>query len=275
MRLFTFGDSWTEGIGGCIEEEYTTNIPEERTKIRHKYCWSKYLSDLLKIEFQNFGMGASSNKTIFDMVTQSIHNHIINKDDLVVIMWSSSLRDELPFFPSHNPWHFWGERYLSKKHIYEFIIDKSELNKSDLHTNLKKEYKEFFIENLFSNFYYNIVNQNYIIYLQFMFEKIGIRYLFCDAFDNMIKEDITAEIDKTSLINKTHYWGFPNKTMKDILIESNLKNVWEDGNLWLNNKSGKHPSKYGYELMANELYKWIIEKNILTYKTNKLNPNII
>lgn len=275
MRLFTFGDSWTEGVGGCIEEEYTTNIPEEITKIRHKYCWSKYLSDLLKIEFQNFGMGASSNKTIFDMVTQSIHNHIINKDDLVVIMWSSSLRDELPFFPSHNPWHFWGERYLSKKHIYEFIVDKSELNKSDLHTNLKKEYKEFFIENLFSNFYYNIVNQNYIIYLQFMFEKIGIRYLFCDAFDNMIKEDITAEIDKTSLINKTHYWGFPNKTMKDILIESNLKNVWEDGNLWLINKSGKHPSKYGYELMANELYKWIIEKNILTYKTNKLNPNII
>lgn len=108
-----------------------------------------------------------------------------------------------------------------------------------------------------------------------MFEKIGIRYLFCDAFDNMVKEDITAEIDKTSLINKTHYWGFPNKTMKDILIESNLKNVWEDGNLWLNNKGGKHPSKYGYELMANELYKWIIEKNILTYKTNKLNPNII
>jgi hypothetical protein len=275
MRLFTFGDSWTEGVGGCVEEEYTTNIPEERTKIRHKYCWSKYLSDLLKIEFQNFGMGASSNKTIFDMVTQSIHNHTINKDDLVVIMWSSSLRDELPFFPSNNPWHFWGERYVSKKHIYEFIVDKSELNKSDLHTNLKKEYKEFFIENLFSNFYYNIVNQNYIIYLQFMFEKIGIRYLFCDAFDNMVKEDITAEIDKTSLINKTHYWGFPNKTMKDILIESNLKNVWEDGNLWLNNKGGKHPSKYGYELMANELYKWIIEKNILTYKTNKLNPNII
>lgn len=275
MRLFTFGDSWTEGVGGDIKEEFTTNSPEERTKIRQKYCWPKYLSDLLKIEFQNFGMGASSNKTIFDMVTQSIHNHTINKDDLVVIMWSSSLRDELPFFPSNNPWHFWGERYVSKKHIYEFIVDKSELNKSDLHTNLKKEYKEFFIENLFSNFYYNIVNQNYIIYLQFMFEKIGIRYLFCDAFDNMVKEDITAEIDKTSLINKTHYLGFPNKTMKDILIESNLKNVWEDGNLWLNNKGGKHPSKYGYELMANELYKWIIEKNILTYKTNKLNPNII
>lgn len=275
MRLFTFGDSWTEGVGGDIKEEFTTNSLEERTKIRQKYCWPKYLSDLLKIEFQNFGMGASSNKTIFDMITQSIHNHTINKDDLVVIMWSSSLRDELPFFPSNNPWHFWGERYVSKKHIYEFIVDKSELNKSDLHTNLKKEYKEFFIENLFSNFYYNIVNQNYIIYLQFMFEKIGIRYLFCDAFDNMVKEDITAEIDKTSLINKTHYWGFPNKTMKDILIESNLKNVWEDGNLWLNNKGGKHPSKYGYELMANELYKWIIEKNILTYKTNKLNPNII
>lgn len=275
MRLFTFGDSWTEGVGGDLIEEEKTNTPEERTKIRQDFCWANYLSKLLNVEFINLGMGSSSNKTIFDMVTESIHNYTINKDDLVVIMWSSSLRDELPFFPSYNPWHFWGERYLSKKHIYEFIVDKSELNKSDLHVNLKKEYKEFFIENLFSNFYYNIVNQNYIIYLQFMFEKIGIRYLFCDAFDNMIKEDITAEIDKTSLINKTHYWGFPNKTMKDILIETNLKNVWEDGNLWLNNKSGKHPSKYGYELMANELYRWIIKKNILTYKTNKLNPNII
>jgi len=242
MRLFTFGDSWTEGVGGDLIEEEKTNTPEERTKIRQNFCWPKYLSELLNVEFINLGMGASSNN---------------------------------PFFPSYNPWHFWGERYVSKKHIYEFIVDRSESNKSDLHVNLKKEYKEFFIENLFSNFYYNIVNQNYIIYLQFMFEKIGIRYLFCDAFDNMVKEDITTEIDKTSLINKSHYWEFRNKTMKDFLIQTNLKNVWEDGNFWLNNLSGKHPSKYGYELIANEIYKWIIEKDILTYETNGLKPNII
>lgn len=275
MKLFTFGDSWTEGVGSDVNLEKLSNNQIEKTKIRHNFCWANYLSKLLDVEFINLGMGASSNKTIFDMATQSIHNQTINKDDLVVIMWSSSLRDELPFFPSYNPWHFWGERYTSKKHIYEFIVGKSESNKSDLHLNLKKEYKEFFLENIFSNSYYNIVNQNYIIYLQYMFEKIGIRYLFCDAFDNMIKEDITIEIDKTHLINKNHYWGFRDKTMKDFLVDANLKNVWEDGDFWVNNKGGKHPSRYGYELIGNELYKWIIEKNILSYKTNNLKPNII
>lgn len=275
MRLFTFGDSWTEGVGSDVNLEKELNSEKEKTKIRHNFCWGNRLSKLLGVEFLNLGMGASSNKTIFDMVAQSIHNQTINKDDLVVVMWSSSLRDELPFFPSHNPWHFWGERYISKKHIYEFIVDKSESNKKDLHINLKKEYKEFFIEKLFSNSYYNIVNQNYIIYLQFMFEKIGIRYLFCDAFDNMIKDDITVEIDNTDLINKNHYWGFGNKTMKDFLVETNLKNVWEDNSFWLNNKGGKHPSKHGYELIAGELHRWIVQKNILTYKTNHLKSNII
>ena len=63
--------------------------------------------------------------------------------------------------------------------------------------------------------------------------------------------------------------------MKDFLVGTNLKNVWEDGDFWVNNKGGKHPSRYGYELIGNELYKWIIEKNILSYKTNNLKPNII
>jgi hypothetical protein len=220
-------------------------------------------------------MGASSNKTIFDMVCHSIHNQTIKKDDLVVIMWSSSLRDEVPFFPSVNPWHFWGERYLSKKHIYSFIVDKSTSNKSDTHLNLKKEYKEYFLENLFSDTYYNIVNQNYVLYLQFMFEKIGIRYLFCDAFDTLIKKDMIKDTDKTDLINKNHYWNFSNITFKDYLCETKRKDVWEDNNLWLENNGGKHPSKHGYELIANELYSWIVEKNTLNYITKDIDKRLI
>lgn len=275
MKLFTFGDSWTEGVGGCLEEEYTTNIPEERTKIRHKYCWSKYLSDLLKIEFQNFGMGAVSNKTIFDTTCHAIHNNIIKKDDIVVVMWSSSLRDSVPFFPSENPWHFWGENSIKKKHIYTFILDKNPLSKTYNQKSLKKEYKEYFINNLFSEAYYDIVNQNYILYLQYMFNKIGIRYVFCDAFDLMVKKQIIKEIDKTNFINKDHYWGFSDITIKDFLINKNRKDVWEDGVLWNNDTAGKHPNKIGYELIANLLYDWILEKNILYYNTNKIENRII
>lgn len=275
MKLFTFGDSWTEGVGGNLDEEYKTNIGEERTVVRHKYCWPNYLSKLIGVEFQNFGMGGCSNKTIFDMVSHSIHNYVINKDDIVVIMWSSSLRDSLPFFPTENPWHFWGERYMNKKHIYEFILNKYTLNKSDLHKNLKKEYKEYFIENLFSDTYYDIVNQNYIFYLQYMFSKIGVRYLFCDAFDFMVKNNILKDVDKRDLIDKKHYWEFTNKTLKDYLVETNRKDVWEDGSLWNENWGGKHPSKNGYELIAGELYRWICDNGILTYQTNDIKKNII
>jgi hypothetical protein len=68
MKLFTFGDSWTEGVGGNLTEEYVTDIPEERTIIRQKYCWPKHLSELLKCEVTNYGVGAFSKNTIFSFV---------------------------------------------------------------------------------------------------------------------------------------------------------------------------------------------------------------
>ena len=275
MKLFTFGDSWTEGVGGNLEEELQTDAPEDRTKIRHKYCWPKYLSDTLDAELQNFGMGGSSNKNIFDLVSQLIHNQTINKDDLVVVMWSSSLRDEVPFFPTENLWHFWGEKYMNKSHIYKSALSNKKTSDYDLHKNLKCEYQEYFIDNLFTDVYYNIINQNYILYLQYMFEKIGIRYLFCDAFDIMIKNDYLVSIDKTDLINKNHYWGFIDKTFKEYLIEKNRKDVWEDGNLWLDTVVGKHPNKNGYQLISDELYRFIKENNILNYKTKQIEKRII
>ena len=66
MKLFTYGDSWTEGVGGNVSEEWATDIPEEKTNIRQKYCWPKHLSDLLKCEVKNNGVGAFSNNTIFN-----------------------------------------------------------------------------------------------------------------------------------------------------------------------------------------------------------------
>lgn len=277
MTLFTFGDSWTEGVGGNIIEERQTNIPEERTKIRHKYCWPKYLSDILEIEVQNFGMGASSNKTIFDLTCQTIHNGLIKKDDLLIVMWSSSLRDPVPFFPTENLWHFWGERYMNKYHIYKsaFTPEKNKTLVNDPHKIIKSEYKEFFIGNLFNDVYYDIVNQNYILYIQFMCEKIGIRYLFCDAFDLMIKKDIINSVNRINLINKKHYWGLGNETLRDYLVGFNRSDVWESNKLWDNSTAGRHPNLNGYELIAKTLYEWIIKNDILTYKTNELKTNII
>ena len=106
-----------------------------------------------------------------------------------------------------------------------------------------------------------------------MFEELGVRYLFCDAFDSLIKYNLPSDINKTKLINQDHYWGLQKTTFKDLLIKTNRKDVWEDNKLF-SEEMGKHPSKIGYKVIADELYHWICEKNLLNYPLSQ-SPNII
>ena len=123
MKLFTFGDSWTEGVGGNRKDEYSTDNFEQRTIIRQKYCWPTHLSELLKCEVKNKGVEAFSNNAIFNTVFYQLKNKIITQDDFVVIMWSSSLRDPLPFFPTEDDFFIWGNRYKSKGHLLKYLFD--------------------------------------------------------------------------------------------------------------------------------------------------------
>ena len=262
MKLFAFGDSWTEGVGFDFNLEKNITDNEEKTRLRNENSWPKFLSDLLKIKFQNFGCGASSNKLIFDCVCGCLKNNTFQENDLVVIMWSSSLRDDVSFFPSED-WFFWGKRYITKKHILKNII--SSEKKSNLkYSRVLKEYKEFFFDQLFTDSYYQIINQNYILFIQFMLDNLGVKYVFCDAFDNMIFNNIENTIDKSDLINKNNYWGFKDKTFKDFLIETNNPYVWEGNFIWNEEIiEGVHPNKNGYKLIANELFKFILDNKIL------------
>lgn len=262
MKLFTFGDSWTEGVGGNIKEEQTTEIPEEKTRIRHKYGWPTQLAKLLKVDLQNDGVGAFSNNAIFNAVNFKLKNQLISSDDFVIIMWSSSLRDGVPFFPNENNLTFWGKRHITKEHLYKYLIDDVRSVRTDF-DNIEKDYRDYFINNLFTDTYYDIVNQNYIMYLQFMFKRLGIRYLFCDAFDCMISNTINDNIDKTNLIDKNYYWGFGHKTFKDFLVETNRKDVWQDNQFYTKSIEGKHPNKNGYEIISVELCRFIMKNNLL------------
>ena len=268
MKLFTFGDSWTEGVGGNIKEEYTTDIPEERTIIRQKYCWPVYLSKLLQCEIKNNGVGAFSNNAIFNAVSYQLKNEIITKDDFVVIMLSSSLRDPLPFFPNLDDFFIWGKRYKSKEHLLKYIFDGVNSN-NKTYNRAEKNFRDYYIGNLFNDIYYDIVNQNYILHLQFIFKELGIRYLFCDAFDIMINKNIDKLVDKTDLIESARYWGYQNKTMATLLIDTNRKDVWEDSNNWISTTAGKHPSSNGYKLIADELFKFINDNDLLKYIESK------
>ena len=240
MKLHAYGDSWTEGQGTV-----------ENRKEWKKYSWVKLLSDKLNIKSINNGVSGSSNLKIFNNIVSDILNDKINKNDFVIIMWSSSLRDSVPFLPK-NEWVSW-----SVKHLFElpnkFIESyKSENEKYD---NFLSSFKEHFLLNLFNQNYYNIVNQNYISFIQKLFEFYNIKYIMCDAFESMIL-DLKKEDDKTESIDKKFYWGFNNKTIRDFLNETNRDDIWEH----LDNfktRPTQHPNKEGYKLVAEELYKFI------------------
>jgi hypothetical protein len=268
MKLFAFGDSWTEGVGSTIGEEMTTYTPQQKTIVRQKYCWPKQLSDLFKCEVINFGVGAFSNNAIFNSICHQLKNEIITQDDFVVIMWSSSLRDQLPFFPNEDSLHIWGQRYKSKQHLIKYIFDGINSN-SVKYNRVEKNFREYYITNLFSEPYYDIINQNYILHLQFMFKEMGIQYFFCDAFDNMIGKTVISEIDNSNLIDNNRYWGYREKTFADFLINLKRRDVWEDNNYWSQSTAGKHPSNIGYQLIAEELYKFILNSNLIENNINK------
>jgi hypothetical protein len=106
--------------------------------------------------------------------------------------------------------------------------------------------------------YYNIINQNYIIFIQKIFEFYGIKYIMIDGFDIMVNNPNKID-DKTHLINKNNYWGFGIKTSRELINESALENKWE---VILPPEVAPHPNKNGYYIISEELYNYI--------KTNKL-----
>ena len=175
------------------------------------------------------------------------------------------MRDEVSFFPE-NEWFAWGLRYIEDEYLKVWGVGR-ELTKDATYNKFIYDYKMFYATQLLNQNYYNIVNQNYIIFLQKLFEHYNIIYVMADAFDKMII-DINKDDDKTNHINNNLYWNFSLKTFKDYLSDLKDTSVWED-NLPFENAVGKHPSKLGYKKIAEELYRFISSNGILNTKFDK------
>lgn len=268
MKLFTYGDSWTEGQGVNVIKEELIDNREERKKFRNDRSWPIKLSSLLEITHQNQSISGVNNNFIFNEIINDIKSGVVNSGDLIIIMWSSSLRDDVPFFPIKE-WHTWGINYITQTHKKKWFINK-DLTKNPTYNDFLINFKEFFIDELFTQDYYNIVNQNYILFIQKLCDYYHINYVFCDAFDKMI-DNIKLENDKTNLINKNPYWGFGEKTFKNFLIDTDNPKVWETPQYNILNVPGMHPSELGYELIANELFLFINQNknDIIRYTNNK------
>jgi hypothetical protein len=100
MKLYAYGDSWTEGEGTNWPIEQSFKDRKQLQLFRNESSWVNILANKLGLEPVNNGWSGKANNVIFNEVINDLRNGKIHKDDFVVIMWSSSLRDYLPFFPA-------------------------------------------------------------------------------------------------------------------------------------------------------------------------------
>jgi hypothetical protein len=255
MILHGYGCSWTEGEGSDYEHEESLVDRDDKRLFRNNHSWVKKLSNKLKINHINHGISGNANNKIFNAIVEDVQTGRITSDDLVVIMWSSSLRDYVPFLPK-GEWVSWSVKHLMESP--ERFINSYRSN-NEKYNNFLIDYKDFFIGELFNQNYYNIVNQNYIIFIQKLFEFYNITYVMCDGIEPMLI-DLNPKDDVRNLINKNNYWGFGKYSIREYLIETDMLDIWEHQDENFKNRATQHPNKNGYEIIANELYKFIQDK---------------
>jgi len=252
-RLVAYGDSWTIGEG-CNREIEDTLSKHEKMTYQKENSWVKFLSDSLNLSYENNGISGNPNNKIFNQIVDDVKNGITTKNDLVVVMWSSSLRDYLPYMP-HGPkgeWLSWSTKHLMDTPERFFTSTQTENRYYDF---FMEDYKKFWLSNLHTDLYYSIINQNYIIFLQKFFAHYKINYILCDGIEDMFL-GIHSEFDKTHLINKDKYWGCMNTTFRYWLINRTDNSFWEYGDNW-DTRSTQHPNIKGYKLIADELFNFI------------------
>jgi len=257
-RLIAYGCSWTLGEG-CDSEIENKLFDSELVEFRNIHSWPNLLANKLNINKSiNNGVSGNSNINIFNKIVRDIESSKITQSDFVCIMFSSSLRDRVPFLPE-GEWISNSVKHLLQSpdnfyNSYNTVGDSIKFNK------FLTDYKKFFVTNLFTNDYYNIVNQNYIIFLQKLLNEYNIKYLMLESFESMINYPLVNNY--MNLIDIDIIYGNLKKTMRDVLNEYNDAGIWEtpqDYDL----HATQHPNKYGYELISNNMYDFIKSNNII------------
>jgi len=87
-KLWIFGDSFSASNGRNTLEKW--RIDYAKWKGYTTKVWPEFLNDTLKLKMFNLSISGTDNYTIFDTIIDNIDK--IEKDDIVIIGWSSTLR---------------------------------------------------------------------------------------------------------------------------------------------------------------------------------------
>jgi len=263
MRLICFGDSFTQGEGTNHSVTNTLSYGEQQ-KYERSHAWPKYLSDLCQVDYVNYGETGSSNYRIFNNIFEMYSKFKIRSNDVIIIAWSSPLRDHLPFFPNlfsrNGPIGLsWSLKELAAivDHSHPFtryFTDDDPVIKQyvlDDMTPFMKRYFNFYLQNLHDESYYKKLNTNYICLLQKYFAEKEIKLFMFDAFENLNFDNVLVDTSKY----------FQEKTLYDWIDEQHDDTFFEDKNfINININNHLHPSELGHQLIAKNIYNIIHEK---------------
>ena len=76
-------------------KNFQLNLPK-LLELSRRHSWVRHLADSFGVEWENFGLSGENNYNILNTIFKN--KSLLNENSLVVIMWSSSLREKLHFF---------------------------------------------------------------------------------------------------------------------------------------------------------------------------------
>ena len=275
MKIHCFGDSWTEGVGvelapgsGRIDAptRYDRNWDDEKSK----YSWPGQLQSLIssRAKIINKGSAGYSNDEIYKEIIESIWHSNITSGDMVIVGLSSIIRQPLHFlYTEHGVSGFTS--YSNSVFIHYkkgFMNDKLNWIESIQNKKIRDVTNDVYMDYIVNRFDYDLLyelNMHYICNLQMYFEKLGVSYIFFNAFENNLSENIKFH----NQIKKEN-WVLPDYTIQEYLIDKSKElsddlgySVWEDDTIEVQkNQDGPHPNRIGYKFIADLIYSELVKK---------------
>jgi hypothetical protein len=266
-KVISFGDSFTLGLGTDrkVEDQLFQSAKnrhegkDKQRKFEINNSFTKFFADKFKVPFINTGVPGCNNKYILNEIMKYDMDKGFEKDDFVLIGFTSSYRDKLPFFPdiyNDNVRHGfqWSMKELPLlSNPKDIFFWKSKLTKrhQDTLNEFMKEYLKFYMVEVFDDSYWQIYNSNLIVYIQKFLEFKKVKYIMFDAFEPMLN-------DIPKFVNTKTYWGCAKQNIYSFLKQFN-DDVYELDGWNVNDGVSRHPSRKGHKLFTAELYRFYNE----------------
>jgi len=271
MRVYSFGDSFTTGLGADRkwEESQLGNHPKWDTmtdKQKNKQrsivanfwndsCFTKHFSDKLNTYFFNHGENGCNNLEIVENIVSSSFK--FKPNDIVLVGWTSSLRDKLYFWPD-NPLKWVATDEIQLQHYRQtekyLHLDYGKLDKLNWKNQNKlldfwKDFSKKWLINSYNEEYYHIYNTQILYFTQEFLKHFKVKYIFFDAFDIMLKR-------KEPIIDMSKYWKGGKETIYSYIEHD--EDLLESKKYVPQNQK-RHPSKKGHKYFTESLYKFYKE----------------